>query len=133
MPVLGNAEVDGLKRKLGAYLWPDNPLLHTTWEVGECLGTWWRPNFDTVFYPYIPPHISKPKESKKLFIVPLAEKARFGVSTWVTAWMLQGVCQLGSSATHSHALDKPLLAQYTAAAAEWAGQHGGCLPICTVS
>jgi cleavage and polyadenylation specificity factor subunit 5 len=92
-----NAEVDGLKRKLGAYLWPDNPLLHTTWEVGECLGTWWRPNFDTVFYPYIPPHISKPKESKKLFIVPLAEKARFGVSAWVTTWLWQGVCQLDSS------------------------------------
>lgn len=59
---------------------PDNPLLQTAWEVGECAGVWWRPNFDTVFYPYLPPHITKPKECRKLFVVPLPEKCYFGVA-----------------------------------------------------
>jgi hypothetical protein len=33
-----------------------------------------------VFYPYVPPHISRPKECKKVFVVPLPEKAMFAVS-----------------------------------------------------
>lgn len=48
-------------------------------QVGECVGTWWRPNFDTVFYPYLPPHITRPKELKKLFVVPLLERTCFSV------------------------------------------------------
>lgn len=39
------------------------------WEVGDCLATWWRPGFETFMYPYVPPHITKPKECKKLFLV----------------------------------------------------------------
>jgi len=66
---------------------------------------WWRPNFETVMYPYCPPHITKPKvhscfrsiflifycwdhygnelfveqECKKLFIVHLSEREYFAV------------------------------------------------------
>ena len=43
------------------------------------LGNWWRPNFEPSQYPYIPPHITKPKESKKLFLVQLPEKSFFAV------------------------------------------------------
>jgi cleavage and polyadenylation specificity factor subunit 5 len=39
----------------------------------------WRPNVDTLFYPYLPTHITKPKECKKLFVVPLADKGMFAV------------------------------------------------------
>lgn len=39
------------------------------WEIGDCLATWWRPGFETFMYPYVPPHITKPKECKKLFLV----------------------------------------------------------------
>ncbi|MCO5614009.1 hypothetical protein L7F22_068289 [Adiantum nelumboides] len=39
------------------------------WEVGDCLAQWWRPAFETFMYPYVPPHITKPKECKKLFLV----------------------------------------------------------------
>ncbi|KAK1686480.1 hypothetical protein QYE76_047328 [Lolium multiflorum] len=48
-------------------------------EVGECVAVWWRPNFETVMYPYCPPHITKPKECKKLFIVHLTEREYFAV------------------------------------------------------
>lgn len=30
-------------------------------QIGECVGIWWRPNFETILYPYCPPHITKPK------------------------------------------------------------------------
>jgi hypothetical protein len=53
------------------------------WTVKDCLSVWWRPNFDTFFvrrlkqaaslyqYPYLPPHVSEPKEIKKLYLVEL--------------------------------------------------------------
>mmetsp|Transcript_4421 Transcript_4421/g.15827 ORF Transcript_4421/g.15827 Transcript_4421/m.15827 type:complete len:207 (-) Transcript_4421:1249-1869(-) len=75
----GEDEVEGLKRKLSSKLLTPQERDEHTWEVGECVGTWWRPNFETVLYPYVPAHITKPKECKKLFIVPLPEKATFSV------------------------------------------------------
>ncbi len=39
-----------------------------------------RPNFETIFYPYLPPHITRPKECRKMFIIPLPDKAVFAVS-----------------------------------------------------
>jgi cleavage and polyadenylation specificity factor subunit 5 len=47
--------------------------------VNETVGNWWRPNFEAPQYPYIPAHVTKPKEHKKLLLVPLAEKALFAV------------------------------------------------------
>ncbi|KIY98598.1 Cleavage and polyadenylation specificity factor subunit 5 [Monoraphidium neglectum] len=75
----GEDEVEGLKRKLVTYLSPEDPVLQMPWEIGECIGNWWRPNFDTVFYPYVPPHITRPKELKRLFVVPLLERSCFAV------------------------------------------------------
>lgn len=45
------------------------------WDIGEIVGTWWRPNFETFMYPYLPPHIKKPKEKKVCFLVNLPEKS----------------------------------------------------------
>ena len=44
--------------------------------IGEYLASWHR----SMFYPYLTPHITKPKDSNKMYIVPLSEKAKFGVS-----------------------------------------------------
>ncbi|KAG7532113.1 hypothetical protein FFLO_03855 [Filobasidium floriforme] len=44
------------------------------WEVGDCLGTWWRPNYETYMYPYTPPHVTKPKECKKLYLIHMPER-----------------------------------------------------------
>ncbi|KAF6262916.1 cleavage and polyadenylation specificity factor, 25 kDa subunit [Scenedesmus sp. NREL 46B-D3] len=65
-------EVAGLRRKLELYVSPESELLRSPWDIGE-------PNFDTVFYPYNPPHITRPKEVKKLFMVQLPENTYFGV------------------------------------------------------
>ena len=44
------AEVAGLKRKLHNKLSPQAAALRTDWGVGECVGTFWRPNFDSHLY-----------------------------------------------------------------------------------
>lgn len=31
-------------------------------QIGDCVGVYWRPNFENnILYPYLPPHITKPK------------------------------------------------------------------------
>ncbi|WVN86177.1 uncharacterized protein L203_101338 [Cryptococcus depauperatus CBS 7841] len=49
------------------------------WEVHDCLSMWYRPHFDTFFYPYAPAHVSKPKECKKLYLVNLPPNKTFAV------------------------------------------------------
>jgi cleavage and polyadenylation specificity factor subunit 5 len=73
------AEKEGLKRKLKNNLSPEAVSLARSWEVGECIATYWRPNFDPLLYPYLPAHITKPKEIKKLFLVPLPESCYLAV------------------------------------------------------
>ncbi|KAM7472182.1 hypothetical protein LguiA_010365 [Lonicera macranthoides] len=75
----GENEIEGLKRKLSSKLAANSPSLQPNWQVGECVATWWRPNFETIMYPYCPPHITKPKECKKLYLVYLSEREYFAV------------------------------------------------------
>lgn len=44
---------------------------NSEWVVGDCLAQWWRPNFETFMYPFIPPHVTRPKECKKMYLVTL--------------------------------------------------------------
>ncbi|CAB1323249.1 unnamed protein product [Coregonus sp. 'balchen'] len=92
----GEDEVEGLKRLM------TEDGVKQDWEIDDSIGNWWRPNFeppqvgvlsflssysngdseespDLSQYPYIPAHITKPKEHKKLFLVQLQEKALFAV------------------------------------------------------
>ena len=39
-----------------------------------------RPSFETPLYPYLPAHITRPKEIRKLFVLPLDVKCYFAVS-----------------------------------------------------
>lgn len=41
------------------------------WEIVDLLSCWWRPNFDHNIYPYLAPHIKKPKEQRKIYLVKL--------------------------------------------------------------
>ncbi|GFY80471.1 homolog of CFIM-25 [Actinidia rufa] len=75
----GESEIDGLKRKLARKLSIDEEGSGLDWEVGECLGMWWRPDFETLLYPYLPPNVKKPKECIKLFLVKLPASRRFTV------------------------------------------------------
>jgi cleavage and polyadenylation specificity factor subunit 5 len=64
----GEDEISCLKRKLCKKLSPPNQYSQPNWEIGEILGTYWRPNFEQHMYPYLPPHITKPKECRKLLL-----------------------------------------------------------------
>ncbi|PWN53750.1 cleavage and polyadenylation specificity factor, 25 kDa subunit [Violaceomyces palustris] len=78
----GEDEIEGMKARLDEKLAPVEGDPNSfgpngegmnkedgEWEIGDCLAQWWRPSFETFMYPYIPPHITKPKECKKLFLV----------------------------------------------------------------
>ncbi|GAB2291855.1 Pre-mRNA cleavage factor Im 25 kDa subunit 1 [Dionaea muscipula] len=73
----GESDVDGLRRKLSSKLSAEGDSTATEWEVGECIGRWWRADFETLFYPYLPPSIKKPKECIKLFLVKLRANQKF--------------------------------------------------------
>ncbi len=47
--------------------------------MGECIASWCRPHFEPQLYPYVPPHITRPKETKRIFIVHLPQKCFFAV------------------------------------------------------
>lgn len=49
------------------------------WDVDELIGNWWRPNYEPPQYPYVPPHVTKPKEHRRLFLVRLPERSMFAV------------------------------------------------------
>ncbi|CAG8459130.1 6876_t:CDS:2 [Funneliformis geosporum] len=77
----GEDEIEGLQARLDERLAPvtstynsNNTSSHQDWQIGECLSVWWRPNFETFMYPYIPAHVTKPKEQKKIFLVHLPEQ-----------------------------------------------------------
>lgn len=38
-------------------------------EVGEFLGEWWRGDFDDELVPYLPPHVTRPKERVRVYQV----------------------------------------------------------------
>ncbi len=67
-------EVTGFKARLNERLAPANYSTtsgENDWNVHSTLAQWWRPNFETFMYPYLPPHVSRPKECKKLYFVQL--------------------------------------------------------------
>mmetsp|Transcript_81126 Transcript_81126/g.185773 ORF Transcript_81126/g.185773 Transcript_81126/m.185773 type:complete len:160 (+) Transcript_81126:116-595(+) len=75
----GESDRDGLNRKLRKYILRASASDACEWKVGEMLGQWWRPNFDDKIYPYLPPHVTRPKECIKLYQVALPSKCVFGV------------------------------------------------------
>jgi len=75
----GEGEIEGLKRKLRNKLAPKDPDLHVDFEVCEVLGMMYRPNFEPVVYPYLPPHVTRPKELRRLYLVLLPERAHLQI------------------------------------------------------
>ena len=51
----------------------------TKWQIRDVVAQWWRPSFEPPQYPYIPPHVSSPKECRTIYLVDLPEKATFAV------------------------------------------------------
>lgn len=74
----GDEEVQGFKEILSARLSPpaSSSLASATdndWNIADTLAQWYRPHFETSMYPYLPPHITRPKECKKLYLIQLPE------------------------------------------------------------
>ncbi|KAL1293898.1 hypothetical protein HN51_054576 [Arachis hypogaea] len=67
------SEIEGLK------LGPSLQNLEPAWQIGECVARWWRPNFKTYMYSYCPPHITKSKECRVLYMVHLSDRGYFEV------------------------------------------------------
>jgi len=70
-------EISGFKSRLNERLAPPPgsslAAQDSDWEIADTLAQWWRPNFETFMYPFIPPHITRPKECKKLYLIQLPE------------------------------------------------------------
>ncbi|KAJ3495734.1 hypothetical protein NLG97_g3185 [Lecanicillium saksenae] len=68
-------EIEGFKARLDERLAPVGRLGEDEkdgeWEIGECLSQWWRPNFETFMYPFVPAHVTRPKECKKIYLIHL--------------------------------------------------------------
>ncbi|PYH48500.1 cleavage and polyadenylation specificity factor subunit 5 [Aspergillus saccharolyticus JOP 1030-1] len=73
-------EVEGFKKRLNERLAPvgsqfSGEGVNEDWEIGDTLAQWWRPNFETFMYPFLPGHVTRPKECKKLYFIQLPKKS----------------------------------------------------------
>lgn len=72
-------EIEGFKARLDERLAPVGRIGEGEesgdWEIGECLSQWWRPNFETFMYPFVPAHVTRPKECKKLYLIHLQKNS----------------------------------------------------------
>jgi len=71
-------EIQGFKDRLNERLAPVGKQftgegVNDEWEIGDTLAQWWRPNFETFMYPFIPAHVTRPKECKKLYFIQLPQ------------------------------------------------------------
>ncbi|KAK4058029.1 hypothetical protein OIO90_000768 [Microbotryomycetes sp. JL221] len=69
-------EAQGSRARLGT---SDEGHSTPDWHVNSLLSQWWRPNFEGFMYPYMPVHVTTPKEVKSIFLVDLPEHAIFHV------------------------------------------------------
>ncbi|VDK71936.1 unnamed protein product [Litomosoides sigmodontis] len=76
----GEDEIHGMKRLLMKVMGFQNESAEAICRVYHVVSKWWRPNFDSCIYPYIPSHITKPKEMIKLFAVDLPKYASFTIA-----------------------------------------------------
>lgn len=71
-------ELDGIVRVLRDRTSPTDGS-DDNWDIGDCIAQWWRPNFETFMYPFIPPHITRPKECKKMYLTQLPKNKTFAI------------------------------------------------------
>jgi len=72
-------EVEGLKRILTETLGEKGGI--TDYKIEDTLGNWWRPNFASEQYPYVSPHVTQPKEHRKLMLVQIKEGTCLAIPT----------------------------------------------------
>lgn len=64
-----------------------NTKIHAEWslfvQIGEALAVWHRLHFDEHVYPYVPPHVTEPKGSVKVFLCRLPANVTFVVPSGI--------------------------------------------------
>ena len=73
-------EIEGFKLRLNERLAPvgtqfSGEGVNDEWQIADTLAQWWRPNFETFMYPFLPPHVTRPKECKKLYFIQLPKSS----------------------------------------------------------
>lgn len=68
---------DGINRCLNEYLSAKDSKI--MWKASEILSKWHRSNAEPPQYPYIPPHITQPKEEKFIVLMHMPEEMKFVV------------------------------------------------------
>jgi cleavage and polyadenylation specificity factor subunit 5 len=53
---------------------PTASRAESLFRVGEVLAQWYRPSFDRLMYPYLPPHIIQAKETRTVFLIHITMK-----------------------------------------------------------
>lgn len=82
----------GLTRKLNRRLMPSQPPSNVEggqeqleeqqqykFEIAELIGVWWRPDFDENMFPYLPSHVTNPKERREIYFIPLPQHLDFAI------------------------------------------------------
>ena len=80
----GESDREGLSRYLRSVIMKDKSSDSCEWKVGELLGKFYRPEFDDRVYPYLPPHVTRPKEEISVFQVVLPPRCVFALRDGVT-------------------------------------------------
>lgn len=80
----GESEREGMMRLLRPVILKSKSEDTCEWKVGELISKYWRPEFDGNVYPYIPSHVTRPKEEISLFQVILPPRCVFGLRDGVS-------------------------------------------------
>ena len=88
-------EISGFKQRLNERLAPSGNQftgngVNDEWQIGDTLAQWWRPNFETFMYPFLPAHVTRPKECKKLYFIQLPKSS----TSLFCSRLLSGSCRL---------------------------------------
>jgi cleavage and polyadenylation specificity factor subunit 5 len=78
------SERDGLARILRSFIMKSKSGDSCEWKVGELISKLWRPDFDDRLYPYIPAHVTRPKEEISFFQVILPPRCVFALREGVS-------------------------------------------------
>eukprot|EP00052_Salpingoeca_macrocollata_P015233 m.121101 g.121101 ORF g.121101 m.121101 type:complete len:206 (-) comp19610_c1_seq3:61-678(-) len=73
----GESDQDGVNRILSHKFAQEGETRE--WPVAQMVCQWYRPNFETCLYPYVPPHVTNPKEHKIVYLIQLPRACTFEV------------------------------------------------------
>ena len=75
----GESERDGLSRHLRGSIMKDKSADSCEWRVGEVIARYYRPEFDERIYPFVPAHVTRPKEEITVLQVVLPPRCVFAL------------------------------------------------------